>query len=430
MHWLRALALATFALAAVGCQPRDAGGGCQCECVCKYGPSTGGSAAASAPAPAAAAPVAAVPASAPAPVDSGSPGDKIVIGHIGAMSGSQSSYGETTDRGIRLAVDEQNRKGGVKGKQIVLKTIDDKSDAKGSAAAANQLIAQDHVKVILGPETSGRSMAVGPIADAGQVPMLSNTATNPDVTKDGGRTRPYVFRVCFIDPFQGTVMAKFARDVLKIYQVAVLKQSDEPYSVGLASFFVSKFKEMGGGIVAEDSYKAGDKDFTRQLTAIKAKNPEAIYVPGFKDEVPLIARKARELGIKAPLLGGDGWDAPELYKNAQGALDGSYWSNHYSEQDPDQVIQDFVKKYKATYGGEIPSAFAVLGYDAARVAFDAMERAKDLSGPAIREAIEQTRGFRAVSGVVTLDADHNAVKPAVILSIDKGASYYAATITP
>jgi branched-chain amino acid transport system substrate-binding protein len=364
---------------------------------------------------------AAAPAAAPA-------SDKILIGHVASMTGNEATFGSSTDNGIKLAIEEQNKKGGVKGKQIALKTLDDQGKPEEAAVAATRLITQDKVNVLLGEVASSRSLAMAPIADANQVPMISPTSTNPRVTKDGDKTRPYVFRVCFIDPFQGTVMAKFANSK-KITKVAILRDVGNDYSVGLADFFAKGFQGMGGQIVSDQSYKAGDQDFKAQLTAIKGKKPEAIYVPGYYTDVALIARQARELGMKVPLMGGDGWDSAKLYEIAKGALDGSYFSNHYTDEDPSPVIQEFVAKYKAAYGA-VPDALATLGYDAAKVAFDAMERAKDLTGPSVREALEQTKGFQGVSGIITLDADHNAVKSAVVLGIESNKAKYAATVNP
>jgi len=398
MRFARALALTAVAVFVAACQSKEE----------------------AKPMPEAAAPAA----QAPAPAS-----DKILIGHVGSMTGSEATFGDSTDKAIKLAVDEQNKKGGVKGKQIVVKTLDDGGKPEEAAVAATRLITQDKVNILLGEVASSRSLAMAPIADSNQVPMISPTSTNPRVTKDGQKTRPYVFRVCFIDPFQGTVMAKFAHDTKKITKVAVLRDVGNDYSVGLADFFAKKFQELGGKIVADESYKAGDQDFKAQLTSIKNKKPEAIYVPGYYTDVALIGRQSRELGIKVPLMGGDGWDSAKLYEIAKGALDGSYFSNHYSDEDPSPVVQDFVKKYKEAYGA-VPDALAVLGYDAARVAIDAMERAKDLTGPSVREAIEQTKGFQGVSGIITLDADHNPVKSAVVLGIEKNKAKFAATVNP
>ena len=371
------------------------------------------------------APKVAAPAAAPAPA----PADKILVGHVASMTGNEATFGSSTDNGIKIAIEEQNKKGGVKGKKVELKTLDDQGKPEEAAVAATRLITQDKVNILLGEVASSRSLAMAPIADANKVPMITPTSTNPKVTKDGAKTRPFVFRVCFIDPFQGTIMAKFSRENLKITNVAILRDVGNDYSVGLADFFAKKFQELGGKIIADQSYKAGDQDFKAQLTAIKGKKPEAVYVPGYYTDVALIARQARELGIKVPLMGGDGWDSAKLYEIAKGALDGSYWSNHYTDEDPSPVVQGFIAKYKAAYGS-VPDALAVLGYDAAMLAFDAMERAKDLSGPAVAEAIAATKGFQGVAGVVTLDENHDAVKSGVVLKVKDNKSTYAATISP
>ena len=352
----------------------------------------------------------------------------ILIGHVASMTGNEATFGISTDNGIKLAIEERNAKGGVKGKKLLLKTLDDQGKPEEAAIAATRLVAQDGAAVILGEVASTRSLAIASIAEAHQIPQISPSSTNPRVTKEGGKTRPYVFRMCFTDAFQGEAMARFAIE-RKMKKVAVLRDVGNDYSVGLADFFSSKLKMLGGTVVADVSYKAGDQDFKSQLTAVKNYGPEAVYIPGYYTDVALIARQARELGMKQPLLGGDGWDSAKLYEIARGALDGSYFSNHYTDEDPAPVVQEFVARYKAAYGS-VPDSMAVLGYDAARVAIEAMDRAKDLTGPALRDAIEQTKGFRGVSGVITLDADHNPVKPAVVVAIEKNRAKYAATIAP
>jgi branched-chain amino acid transport system substrate-binding protein len=355
-------------------------------------------------------------------------GAVVLVGHVASLTGNEATFGDSTDKGIRLAIDEANAKGGVKGKQLQAKTYDDQGKPEEAAIAAERLIVSDKISVLLGEVASSRSLAMAPKADTYHVPMITPSSTNPRVTKDAGKTRPYVFRVCFIDPFQGTVMAKFASEK-GIKKVAVLRDVGNDYSVGLADYFLSKFKELGGTVVDDQSYKAGDQDFKAQLTAIKAKGPEAIYVPGYYTDVALIARQSRELGIKAPLMGGDGWDSPKLFEIGGKALEGSYFSNHYSYEDPSPRIQDFVKKYKERFGA-VPDGLAATGYDAARIAFDAMARAKDLTGESIRDAIEATKGFEGVTGIISIDADHNAVKPAVVLEIKGGAGHYVATVQP
>jgi branched-chain amino acid transport system substrate-binding protein len=367
---------------------------------------------------------------APAPqaAQAAAPAAKIVLGHVGSMTGQEATFGDSTDKGIRLAVEEVNARGGIKGKQLDVKTYDDQGKPEEAAVAATRLVTQDKVTVLLGEVASSRSLAMAPIAEANKVPMISNASTNPKVTKDGDKTRPYVFRVCFIDPFQGTVMAKFAKEK-GIKKVAILRDVGNAYSVGLADYFLSKFKELGGTIVNDQSYKAGDQDFKAQLTAIKAKGPEAIYIPGYYTDVALIARQAKELGLKVPLMGGDGWDSAKLFEIGGPAIEGSYYSNHYSPDDPSPRIQEFIKKYQARYGS-VPDSMAATGFDAAMVAADAIHRAKDVTGEAIAAAIADTKSFPGVTGTISLDADHNAVKPAVVLEVKGGKAVYVATVAP
>ncbi|WP_394843504.1 ABC transporter substrate-binding protein [Pendulispora brunnea] len=356
-------------------------------------------------------------------------GDTVWIGHIGSLSGNDAVFGQSTDNGTKLAVEEQNKKNGIKGKKVMLKTLDDQGKPEEAAVAATRLITQDKVSVLLGEVASTRSLAMASIADSNHIPMVSSGSTNPRVTKDGDKTRPYVFRICFLDNFAGTVMAKFVTENLKLTKVAILRDVGNDYSMGLAQFFRETFQKRGGEIVAEQSFKSGEQDFKAQLTAIKGKNPELIYVPGYYAEVSLIARQARELGMKQPLAGGDGWDSAKLYEVAKGALDGSYFSTHYSGDDPSPTVQDFITRYKAIYNTP-PDTLAVLGYDAAKVAMDAMDRATELSGPAIRDALEKTKDFKGVSGNVTIDADHNPIKSAVIMTIEQNKAKYTATVQP
>jgi branched-chain amino acid transport system substrate-binding protein len=356
-------------------------------------------------------------------------GDVIVLGHVGSLTGAEATFGDSTDKGLKLAIEDANAKGGVKGKRIELKTYDNQGKPEEAAVASTRLVVNDRASILIGEVASRRSLAMAPIADEHKVPMISPSSTNPKVTKDGDRVRPYVFRVCFIDPFQGTVMARFARETLKLNRVAVLRDVGNDYSVGLADYFLTRFKELGGTIVDDQSYKAGDQDFKAQLTAMKGKKPEGIYVPGYYTDVALIARQARELGLRQPLMGGDGWDSAKLFEIGGKALDGCYYSNHYSPDDPSPRIQEFVNRFKAKYGA-VPDTMAALGYDAGLVAVDAMTRATDLSGAAIRDAIEATKGFPGVTGVITIDADHNAAKAAVVLAIQGGAARWVATVQP
>jgi branched-chain amino acid transport system substrate-binding protein len=357
--------------------------------------------------------------------------DTILVGHVTSMTGSEATFGVSTDQGVKLAIEERNKAGGIKGKKLAVKTLDAQGKPEEAQVAATRLVVKDKVTILLGEVASSRSLAVAPVADDHKVPMISSASTNPKVTLDPqGNTRKYVFRVCFIDPFQGTVMAKFARENMKVSKVAILRDVGNAYSVGLADFFTETFKKLGGEIVSDQSFKSGDQDFKAQLTKIRETNPEAIYVPAYYTDVGLIGRQVRELGMKQPMIGGDGWDSPKLFEIANGAMDGSFFSNHYTVESPEPQVQEFIAKYKAAYKNEVPDALAALGYDAALVAMDAMERAKDLSGPAIAEALAATKDFRAVTGTITLDAQHNAVKSAVVIAIQNNAPKYAATISP
>jgi len=355
--------------------------------------------------------------------------ERILVGHVGSMTGSEATFGQSTDNGIKLAIEQWNAKGGVKGRQLALKTYDDQGKPEEAAVATTRLVVNDKVNVLLGEVASSRSLAMAPIADSNHVPMITPSSTNPRVTKEGDKVRPFVFRVCFIDPFQGTVMAKFARDNLKVSKVAILRDVGNDYSMGLADYFLAKFKELGGTIVDDQSYKAGDQDFKAQLTAIKGKNPEAIYVPGYYTDVALISRQARELGMKQPLLGGDGWDSVKLFEIGGKAIEGSYYSNHYASDDPSPRIQDFVKAYQARFGS-VPDGLAAMGYDAAMVAFDAMSRAAEPSGVPLRDAIAATKDYPGVTGIITIDANHDANKPAVVVEVKGGKSVYVTTIKP
>jgi branched-chain amino acid transport system substrate-binding protein len=353
----------------------------------------------------------------------------IKIGHVASLTGTEASFGDMTDKGIRLAIEEQNAKGGVKGRKIELVTLDDQGKPEEAAVAATRLATQEKVLVMLGENASSRSLAMAPIADGNQIPMISGTSTNPRVTKDGGKTRPYVFRVCFIDPFQGEVMAKFARNDLKLDRVAILRDVGNDYSVGLADYFKATFEKLGGTIVADQSYKAGDGDFKAQLTAIKSKDPQALWIPGYYGDAALIARQVRELGMKQLLLGGDGWDSAKLFEIGGAAVEGAYHSNHYTPDDPSPRIQEFAQKFKAKHG-VAPDCLSATGYDAARVAIAAMERAPELTGPAIRDQIAATKDHPAVTGVISLNADHDAVKPAVVLVAKNGKFEYVTTVQP
>ncbi len=350
---------------------------------------------------------------------------EIRLGEVGSLTGSEATFGTSAHRGILLAVRKANDEGGVRGLPVRVITYDNGGKPTEAAAATTKLVVQDRVHVILGEIASSRSLAMAPIAQANRVPMVSPASTNPGVT----RGKDYVFRVCFIDPFQGTVMARFAREELGVERVAVLRDVRNDYSVGLADFFVQAFTAAGGTIVADRSYGSGDVDFKAQLTAIRGHRPEAIFVPGYYTDVGLVARQARELGIRVPLLGGDGWDSAKLLEIGGEALAGSFYSNHYSPEDPSPRVRRFVEKYREAYG-EAPDAMAALGYDAARIALLAIGRARSLRGPDVRDALAASETYRGVTGDITLDRERNAVKPAVVLEIRDGRAVYRSTVAP
>ncbi|NUN06349.1 MAG: ABC transporter substrate-binding protein [Bdellovibrio sp.] len=351
--------------------------------------------------------------------------NEILIGEYDSLTGSDATFGLSTNKGVRLAFEEINAAGGVKGKKLGLITLDDQGKNEEAASAVTRLITQNKVVAILGGVASGRSKAAAPIAQSNSVPFVSPASTNPDVTKAGD----YVFRVCFIDPFQGFVMAKFSSENLKHKKVAILRDVKNDYSVGLADVFSAEFKKRGGEIVADSSYQAGDIDFKAQLTQIRSKNPDGIYVPGYYTEVGLIAQQARQLGIKAPLMGGDGWDSDKLSEIGKEAINGNYYSNHYTVESSDPAVTEFIKKFKAKYN-ETPDALAALGYDAARILAAAIERSPDLSGKAIRDELAKTKDFGGVTGKITLNENRDAVKSAVIIQVDGKNRKYISTISP
>jgi len=351
---------------------------------------------------------------------------ELLFGEFGSMTGSESTFGVATHKGIMMAVEEVNKAGGIKGRQIRVITYDDQGKADEAVTAVTKLITQDKVSLLLGEVASSRSIAAGAVAQQYKIPMVSPSSTNPKVTQIGD----YIFRVCFIDPFQGAVMAKFAMNNLKLQKAAILRDIRSDYSVGLANFFASEYKKMGGEIVADLAYSSGDMDFKSQLTAIKGKKPDLLFIPGYYTEVGLIARQARELGVKGALLGGDGWDSEKLTEIGGDAILGGYFSNHYSHEDQNPVVQNFVVQYKAKYG-EIPNGLAAMGYDAAIVAIDAAKRAADLSPQGLRDALALTKNFQGVTGIITINEERNAVKPAVVLKVAGNQQYqYVTTINP
>lgn len=357
---------------------------------------------------------------------SGAAADTIKVGEYASLHGSEAAFGQSSHKGTVLAVEQINAAGGVLGKKIDLISEDNQSKPGESATIVKKLITRDHVVAVLGEVASGRSLEAAPICQEDKIPMISPSSTNPKVTQTGD----YIFRVCFTDPFQGKLLSEFCLKTLKAKRIAILSDVAAPYSVGLAQYFREPFLANGGEIVIEQKYSSHDKDFKAQLTAIKAANPDAIFVPGYYTEAGLIVLQARQLGITIPLFGGDGWEAPELIQTAGSALEGTYYSTHYSPENKSPLVQDFVKKFQARWDGETPDAMAALGYDSAMVLADAIKRAGTTESAKLRDAIAATKDLECVTGKTTLDADRNPTKSAVIVTVKDGKFKYVETISP
>ncbi|MGD9689193.1 MAG: ABC transporter substrate-binding protein [Phycisphaerales bacterium] len=339
--------------------------------------------------------------------------EPILIGHYGSLTGSEATFGLSTSRGIKLAIKEFNEAGGLNGRPIVLREYDDKGDAKEATLTVTRLVKSDQVVAVLGEVASGLSLAGGPVCQEAGVPMITPSSTNPRVTAVGDM----IFRVCFIDPFQGFVCAKFASTTLKARTAAMLYDQKAPYSVGLAEQFKKNFEKLGGTIVAEQTYTGGDLDYSAQLTTIRAARPDVVFIPGYYTDVGNISIQARKLGVTVPLLGGDGWDSEELAKIGGRNIEGCYYSNHYAPDQPDARVKEFIQKFRSEYGGSTPDGLAALGYDAAMILFDSMKRAKSLGGKDLRDAIAATTSFAGVTGTITIDKDRNAKKAAVVVQM-------------
>lgn len=354
--------------------------------------------------------------------------DEVLIGEFASKTGSTATFGIATHNGIQLAIDEANAAGGINGKPIRLISEDDQSKPDVARTVVSKLVTQNKVLAVLGEVASTRSMAAAPVCEQYKVPMISPSSTNPEVTRKG----KFIFRVCFTDDFQAAVVAKFAFDQ-GFRKVAIFKDVKNDYSVAFGEYFTAEFVKLGGKIVGVQSYQEGDTDFKAQLNSLKGSSPDAILCPGYYSEVGTIARQCRDVGLKVPLLGGDGWDSPELIGGAGGpggALEGSFFSNHYfSTELTDPDVVKFIANYKKKYGDN-PGSLSALGYDAARLLIEAIRGAKTLDGPTIRDTIAQTKDFAGVTGKITLDENRNARKAALILQI-KGSTFHVfKTYTP
>lgn len=350
----------------------------------------------------------------------------IPIGFFGDLSGKTYNFGQSALNGTLMAADEINQAGGINGRRLDIVFQDDKGSPEIAARSTSKLIQQYKVVAVIGAGASGNSLAAAPNAQSARIPLIAPSSTHPAVTQAGD----YIFRACYIDAFQGEVMARFAANTLQAKKAAIMVDYNSPYSRGLTEYFELSFAKLGGTIVAKQSYSEGDADFKGQLSAIKTAEPDVVYIPGYYGEVGLIAAQARQLGIDQPLLGADGWDAPELWDLASDAVNNSYISNHYSADDPAENIQKFVTNYRQRYQNLTPDAHAALAYDAVRFLAEAMQRAGTTDGPNLRDAIAATKNFAGVTGLISMDGNRNAVKPAVVLKLQDRAYIYQETIQP
>ena len=350
----------------------------------------------------------------------------IIIGAVLPMTGDIATFGESSKNALELLKEQVNKDGGVNGSKIDFKYEDDENKPANSPNAASKLIDKYKVVGLIGSVSSKCSIAMGPIATAAKIPMITSTSTNAEVTTKGGE---YVFRACFIDPFQGTVLAQFASEDLKGKTAAALYDVGNDYCKGLADNFEIGFKKAGGTLVAKETYNAGDKDFKAQLTKIKGLNPDVILLPDYYNTVGLITKQARDLGIKAIFLGGDGWDSEDLPKVAGDSIEGGYFSNHYSPDSTDAVVVQFKKDYSAKYAGKVPDALAALAYDAGKIMVEALKKANSTDGAKLKDAIKATNA-QLVSGKVTYDANRNPIKGAVIIKMVGGKQTFVKTVNP
>lgn len=361
----------------------------------------------------------------------GSAGSVIKVGEFASLTGKEATFGVSSHEGTLLAVEELNAAGGVLGKKIELMTEDDLSKPGEAATVVNKLIARDGAVAILGEVASSRSLEAAPICQLNKIPMISPSSTNPKVTETGD----YIFRVCFIDPFQGTVMANFASKTLKAKKVAIFTDVKSDYSKGLAKYFKEGFTKAGGQISVELDFNGGDKDFKAQLTAIKAASPDAVFIPGYYTDAALICIQAKQLGLSVPLFGGDGWESEDLVKIGQAAVEGHYFSTHYHPEVSSPRSKAFVEAYKKRFKNsdgtpKAPDAMAALGYDSALILAEAMKRAGTTDGSKVRDALAGMKDFDGVTGKTTINEKRDATKPAVILQVKNGAFKYVETINP
>ncbi len=352
--------------------------------------------------------------------------EPIKIGHYASLTGKDAAFGVATSKGVRLAVEEINAKGGVLGRKIEYLVEDVQSKQGEANTAAKKLISREKVVAILGGNPSADSLDAGGICQKAKIPMMAISSTNPKVTEIGD----YIFRICFIDPFQGAVLAKFAHDSLHAKRVALLTSVNSPYSVGLSNVMRERFTALGGEIVAEQKFVEGDKDFRAQLTAIRSAKPDVIAATGFYSEAALACKQARDLGLNIPIIGGDGWEAPQLTELGGKAVEGTYYCTYFSAENQAPNVQSFVQRYRAKWNKETPEGVSALGYDAMYVIAAAIERAGGTDSAKLRDAIAATKDFDGVTGHTTIDEKRNSSKAAVMLTVKNGHAEFFEAVTP
>ena len=356
--------------------------------------------------------------------------NEIKIGGNVEMTGGVANYGNQALSGMKLAFKQVNESGGVLGKKINLVLADNKSEPAEAANATTKLITQDKVSIVMGPIVSSNVLATVKIAEDNKVVVMTPTGTNEKITVDNGKVHPFAFRACFIDPFQGRVMANYATKSLKVKTAVIYIDSSSDYSKGVAAAFEETFVKNGGKIVGKEAFLQKDQDFKATLTKIKALNADIVFIPAYYEEVGKIVKQARELGINQPLLGTDGWDNPKVVEIAgAAALNNTFFSNHYSSQDSDPNVRKFIEAYKAEYKEE-PSSMAALGYDAAMIVVDAIKRANTTDAAKVKEAMEQTKNLQVSTGIVTMDSNHNPIKSAVVIEMKDGKQTFKEKINP
>jgi branched-chain amino acid transport system substrate-binding protein len=354
---------------------------------------------------------------------------EIRIGLITPLSGDVKTFGESVRNSFLIAVEEANARGGVVGMKITYVVQDDKNDPTEAANVANLLVNQQRVKAIVGSVTSKTTIPVSDIIQSARIPTISPTATNPKVTVADGKRKDYMFRACFIDPFQGTVMAKFSRETLKGKSAAVLYDASNDYSKGIAEIFRDTFRKQGGKVAAFESYGKDDVDFSALLTKVKASGADVLFLPDYYNKVGLIAKQVREKGLNVRLVGPDGWDSPDLVKIAGSAIEGGYFSNHYSPDDRRPEVVAWVKKYKERHG-QVPDALGTLAYDATNLLLEAIRKAGSDDPKKIRDALASIKDFKAVSGKSTMGRDGDMIKSAAILKIEGGRQKFVKMVNP